>query len=576
LQTIRKLDVQLANQIAAGEVVERPASVVKELLENSLDAGANRIDIEILSGGTSLIRIRDNGSGIPKEQLELALSPHATSKISSLEDLDAIRSFGFRGEALSSICSISKFNLSSRTKNADQGWQAETEGRDMKVNLTPVAVAEGTRIEVRELFFNTPARRRFLRTEKTEYSHIEEVVKKVALANYSVAITLKHNGRISRRFRAAEDLLQKEQRVAAVCGRRFMERSIRLDLEHQGVELSGWLALPDFHKSQTDGQYFYVNNRPVRDKVLNHAIRQAYQDYIPHGRVPAYVLYLSLDPAKVDVNVHPTKHEVRFHDGRFIHDLLVQAIERGLNEGKELIDKEFLATTEHGHSDNVDNNWNSNKEMYLGSDNTSANDNLQHQAYRSLLQAATTNQTYQGVNESSTTDNQSQLQIEGWHYLTRINDQYLLLEKEQQMVLLSVPRLLQQTIELQGADVSSKAEELLFPEIIQCFKESEAESIAGFLDTKGIKSVVFDSRISIEKVPVWMQLLAVKCFSVELIRTLYPKEIQAELQLDKLLSHLPAEREVAKMLLQLLVQHKNLDSLELKTISKEQLLELFE
>ena len=581
MQPIRKLDVQLANQIAAGEVVERPASVVKELLENSLDAGANRIDIEILSGGTSLIRIRDNGSGIPKEQLELALSPHATSKISSLEDLDAIRSFGFRGEALSSICSISKFNLSSRTKNAEQGWQAETEGRDMKVNLTPVAVAKGTRIDVRELFFNTPARRRFLRTEKTEYSHIEEVVKKVALANYSVAITLKHNGRISRRFRAAEDLLQKEQRVAAVCGRRFMERSIRLDLEHQAVELSGWLALPDFHKSQTDGQYFYVNNRPVRDKVLNHAIRQAYQNYIPHGRVPAYVLYLSLDPAKVDVNVHPTKHEVRFHDGRFIHDLLVQAIERGLNEGKELIDREFLAANEQHHTGTVDSNGNSNKGIYLDSDNTSANDNLQHQAYRSLLKAATTNQTYQGVNESGTTDNQSQLQIEGWHYLTRINDQYLLLEKEQQLVLLSVPRLLEQTIKQhsivhQGIDVSSNAEELLFPEIIQCFKESEAESIAGFLDTKGIKSVIFDSRITIEKVPVWMQSFAVKYFCVELIRSLYPKEVKAELQLDKLLTHLPTEQETTKMLLQLLLQHQNLDSLELKKISKEQLLELFE
>jgi len=581
LQPIKKLDVQLANQIAAGEVVERPASVVKELLENCLDAGANRIDIEILSGGTSLIRIRDNGSGIPKEELELALSPHATSKISSLEDLDAIRSFGFRGEALSSICSISKFNLSSRTKNADQGWQAETEGRDMQVKLTPVAVAEGTRIDVRELFFNTPARRRFLRTEKTEYSHIEEVVKKVALANYSVAITLKHNGRMSRRFRAADDLLQKEQRVAAVCGRRFMERSIRLDLEHQGVELSGWLALPDFHKSQTDGQYFYVNNRPVRDKVLNHAIRQAYQEYIPHGRVPAYVLYLSLDPAKVDVNVHPTKHEVRFHDGRFIHDLLVQAIERGLNEGKELIDKEFLETTEQYHSDTVARNSNPDTKVHFGTGSSSENDSLQHQAYRTLLQTATIPQTYQGVNERSTTEKQSELQLDGWRYLTRLNDQYLLLEKEQQLVLLSVPCLLQQSLEnnspeQQGGDTSTKTEVLLFPEILQCLKESDAESIAGFLDKKGIKSVVFDSRISIEKVPVWMKSVAVKNFCVELIRTSYQKEIKTELQLDKLLMHLPTEQEVISMLLQLLIQFKDVDELTLKKISKEQLLELFE
>ncbi|MCP4413064.1 MAG: DNA mismatch repair endonuclease MutL [Gammaproteobacteria bacterium] len=578
---MKKLDVQLANQIAAGEVVERPASVVKELLENSLDAGANRIDIEILSGGTSLIRIRDNGSGIPKEELELALSPHATSKISSLEDLDAIRSFGFRGEALSSICSISKFNLSSRIKNADQGWQAETEGRDMQVKLTPVAVAEGTRIDVRELFFNTPARRRFLRTEKTEYSHIEEVVKKVALANYSVAITLKHNGRISRRFRAADDLLQKEQRVAAVCGRRFMQRSIRLDLEHQGVELSGWLALPDFHKSQTDGQYFYVNNRSVRDKVLNHAIRQAYQEYIPHGRVPAYVLYLSLDPAKVDVNVHPTKHEVRFHDGRFIHDLLVQAIERGLNEGKELIDKEFLETTEQYHSETIARNTYPDTKVHMDTGSSSENDSLQHQAYRTLLQAATIPQTYQGVNEKGISEKQSELQPGDWYYLTRINDQYLLLEKEQQLVLLSVPNLLQQSLEnksleTQGGETSKKTEVLLFPEFLQCFRESDAESIACFLDKKDIKSVVLDSRISIEKVPVWMTSIAVKSFCVELIRSSYQKDIKAELVLDKLLLHLPTEQEIITMLLQLLIQFKDVDSLGLKKISKQQLLELFE
>ncbi len=554
MQPIRKLDTQLANQIAAGEVVERPASVVKELLENSLDAGANRIDIEVISGGTSLIRIRDNGSGIPRQQLELALSPHATSKITSLDDLDDIRSFGFRGEALSSICSISKFSLSSRTIDAEQGWQAQTQGRDMKVTLTPVAVAQGTRIDVRELFFNTPARRRFLRTEKTEFSHIEDVVKKVALANFTVALTLKHNGRMSRRFRAAHDLLQQEQRVAAVCSRKFMQRSIRLDLEHQGVELSGWLALPDYHKSQTDGQYLYVNNRPVRDKVLNHAIRLAYQNYIPQGRVPAYVLFLTINPRKVDINVHPTKHEVRFHDGRFIHDMLVQAVERGLSEGKELLDDKFLDRVEKTTFEY----------MPAGSGAGTVENRQQHQAYCSLLQAAHEPESEKSLTEPAVT---SGLVIGEWQYLTRLDDKHLLLERNEELVLLSIPDLLKDSFEVQKSIHSAAEEKLLFPEIIYCSEQADTTSKIKLLNQFGIHATAGKLTITIEKVPSWLPKNSIKLISYELIKAFCPKQDVS--------GQKNSEQEIANCLLTLLQQSGDMSNLRLKKISKKYLLDFF-
>lgn len=506
MQPIRKLDTQLANQIAAGEVVERPASVVKELLENSLDAGASRIDIEITSGGCGLIRIRDDGCGIPKEQLELALSPHATSKISCLDDLDMIHSFGFRGEALASISSVSRFTLSSRLKDATQGWQAEAEGRDMKVKVTPVAVTEGTRIDVRELFFNTPARRRFLRTEKTEFSHIEDVVKKVALANFEVAITLKHNGRTSRRFRAATDLLQKEQRVAAVCGRQFMQRSIRLELEHEGIKIEGWLALPDYHRSQTDGQYFYVNNRPVKDKVLNHAIRQAYQQFIPEGRVPAYVLFLTMDPRKVDVNVHPTKHEVRFHDARLIHDLLVQSIEQALAEGEELVGNEPPVSKPSQH-----------RGVSIPEYQMSSTDEEQHQAYRSLLQsvhgvaAATGSPAGKEIADSSST---AVYQSSGWYFLTKLDDEQLLLEQAGELVIISVRSLLEQIIEQNRPD--NAAHKLLFPELINCDDIAQAEALSAALEQQGIKTSLSESRLSILQLPAWMTDFPVKLLCLEM------------------------------------------------------------
>ncbi|MEY4640561.1 MAG: mismatch repair protein [Pseudomonadota bacterium] len=327
---IQLLSQRLSNQIAAGEVVERPASVVKELLENSLDAGADRIDIELEQGGVKLVRIRDNGSGVDKDDLPLALSRHATSKISTLDDLEKIISLGFRGEALASISSVSRLNMISRTRSADSAWQVETEGRDMSSTLSPAAHPPGTSVEVRDLFFNTPARRKFLRTEQTEFQRIEDTVKRMALSRFDVQFTLQHNQRVIHRYEKAQSTQEKARRVAQVCGPSFVENSVFIELESNGLKLWGWVSLPTFSRSQPDLQYFYVNGRVIRDKLVSHALKQAYRDVLFHGRHPAFVLYLELEPSVVDVNVHPTKHEVRFRDGRLVHDFLFSALHRAL------------------------------------------------------------------------------------------------------------------------------------------------------------------------------------------------------------------------------------------------------
>lgn len=327
---IRLLDPRLANQIAAGEVVERPASVVKELLENSLDAGARRIELDIEEGGVKLIRVRDDGAGIAEDDLPLALSRHATSKISVLEDLESVASLGFRGEALASISSVSRLCLSTSQEGSVSGWSARSEGRDMETVLAPVGHPRGTTVEVRDLFFNTPARRKFLRTEKTEFNHLEEVVKRQALSRYDVGFSLRHNGRVVHSLKPADSQLEQERRLAAVCGPAFMEQALFIDREAVGLRLWGWVALPSFSRSQADLQHFYVNGRYVRDRLVVHAVRQAYRDVLFHGRHPAFVLYLELAPAAVDVNVHPTKHEVRFRDGRTVHDFIFRTLHKVL------------------------------------------------------------------------------------------------------------------------------------------------------------------------------------------------------------------------------------------------------
>lgn len=333
---IQILPARLANQIAAGEVVERPASVVKELVENSLDAGATRIEVEVEKGGAKLIRIRDNGGGIDRDELTLALSRHATSKVSSLEDLERILSLGFRGEALASISSVSRLVLTSKPPSQEQAWQAMAEGREMDVRLQPASHPDGTTVEVSDLFFNTPARRRFLRTEKTEFGHIDEVVRRIALSRFDLALSLRHNGKPVRQYRAASLPSQQDKRLAAICGPAFMTSALRFDSEHHGLRLWGWLAPPSAARVQPDVQYTYVNGRMMRDKLLNHAVRQAYGDRLPAEGHGAFVLYLELDAAEVDVNVHPAKHEVRFHQARLVHDFVYQALSQALEQGESV------------------------------------------------------------------------------------------------------------------------------------------------------------------------------------------------------------------------------------------------
>ncbi len=326
---IRQLPPQLVNQIAAGEVIERPASIVKELVENSFDAGAGQILIEVEQGGISLIRVRDDGSGIEKEDLPLALSRHATSKIASLADLENVLSMGFRGEALPSISAVAKLSLVSRTKASDCAWRVSADGSESEFHLAPDALPGGTTVEVRDLFYNIPARRKFLRTEKTEFNHLETIVKRLALSRFDVSFVLSHNQRKIVDIDARADAL-KQKRVAWVCGPTFLENALVIDVEASGLRLSGWVGLPTFSRSQGDMQYFYVNGRLVKDKLIAHAVRQAYQDVLMHGRYPVFILYLELDPCRVDVNAHPAKMEVRFRDSRSIHDFLFRSLQRSL------------------------------------------------------------------------------------------------------------------------------------------------------------------------------------------------------------------------------------------------------
>ncbi|MEC6815896.1 DNA mismatch repair endonuclease MutL [Photobacterium toruni] len=335
---IQILPARLANQIAAGEVVERPASVVKELVENSIDAGATRIDIDIEKGGSRLIRIRDNGKGIVKDELGLALSRHATSKIATLDDLEAIVSLGFRGEALASISSVSRLTLTSRTEEQPEAWSAYAEGRDMEVRLKPAAHPVGTTLEVLDLFFNTPARRKFLRTEKTEFTHIDELIKRIALSRFDVAITLRHNGKLIRQYRIAENTLQQERRLAVACGPSFLQHALVVELAHDDLKLSGWICNSQGARSQNDIQYCYVNGRMMKDKLINHAIRQAYESSLRSDQYAAYVLYIEVDPHQVDVNVHPAKHEVRFHQARLVHDFIYQTLHSALQQAADVND----------------------------------------------------------------------------------------------------------------------------------------------------------------------------------------------------------------------------------------------
>ncbi len=391
MSRINLLSQRLANQIAAGEVVERPASVVKELMENSLDAGASRLEIEVEQGGTKQIKIKDDGLGIHKQDLELALSRHATSKITDLEDLENIASLGFRGEALASISSVSRLTMTSKADDDvasnsgdNSGWKVVAQGQEMDVILSPAAHSRGTTVEVRDLFFNTPARKKFLKTEKTEFSRIDEILKRIALSRFDVQFSLTHNQRAIRKLLPAKSDQEKQRRVALVCGPAFVESSVFVEIQGQGLRLWGWVSLPTFSRSQADLQYFYVNGRIIRDKLVTHAVKQAYRDVLFHGRHPAYVLYLELAPSAVDVNVHPTKHEVRFRDSRLVHDFLFSSLHKAL---AELRPSDRLA-------DNAQNNGQESDPFAASPDSNFVAGNFSDQNSLSLAEPASNNYSY--------------------------------------------------------------------------------------------------------------------------------------------------------------------------------------
>jgi len=325
---IQTLSSHLINQIAAGEVIERPASVVKELVENSLDSGATSIDILVEAGGTKLIKVSDNGCGIGQADLPLALSRHATSKIKDLDDLSGIMSLGFRGEALPSIASISRMSITSKTQDDDCAWTIS--GRS-DGDIKPASASTGTSIEVRDIFYNVPARKKFLKTDRTEYSHIEALIKTLMLSHPLVAFKLSHNQKTIYQVAVAKNDEQQRYRIEQICGKSFAESLIPVQAEIEGHELKGWIALPVFSRSQPDYQYFYINGRVIKDKVVNHAVKLAYRDVLFHGRHPAYVCHLTMPPQSVDVNVHPQKHEVRFRESRLIHDFVYRNIHRCLS-----------------------------------------------------------------------------------------------------------------------------------------------------------------------------------------------------------------------------------------------------
>jgi DNA mismatch repair protein MutL len=329
--SIRVLPEQLVHQIAAGEVVERPSSVVKELVENSLDAGAASIEIEVEGGGATLVRVRDDGAGIAADELALALARHATSKIGSIDDLEAVRTLGFRGEALPSIASVSRVKMVSRPQDAPVA-QAVTAVDGAVSGPAPQAHPRGTTVEVRDLFFNVPARRKFLRAERTELGQVERLVERLALSRFDVGFRLMSARRVLADYPPARDERGRDVRVAAVLGDEFIRHALKLDHEGAGMRLRGWFCLPTYARSQADQQHFFLNGRPLRDKLVASAVRLAYRDVLYHGRHPAYVLYLDMDPARVDVNAHPQKLEVRFRDPGLVHDFIFRTLERALAE----------------------------------------------------------------------------------------------------------------------------------------------------------------------------------------------------------------------------------------------------
>ncbi|KGQ45495.1 DNA mismatch repair protein MutL [Gallibacterium anatis] len=540
---IQILPPLLANQIAAGEVVERPASVVKELIENSLDAGADKIQIDIEQSGSRLIRIRDNGYGIAKAEIQLSLVRHATSKIATLDDLENILSLGFRGEALASISSVSRLTLTSRTAEQNEAWQVYAQGQEMDTTIVPASHPVGTTVEVENLFFNTPARRKFLRSDKTEFAHIDEVVKRIALAKPTVHFTLTHNGKLIHQYKAANDTNSQLKRLAAICGNDFTEHALRIDWQYEEMHLQGWVAEPRFFRSQNDFNYSYVNGRMMKDKVILHAVRQAYADYLSPDQYPAFVLFLDLDPTLVDVNVHPTKHEVRFHQARLVHDFILQGVANALAQTSELFAQNDESTmiveaekSQHiaepnahyqptFNTNNVfppafknnrqaagENIFNANNRW--ASTSSSQNDKAAYRQYEKLLQSAHSDEQLSSTSISNNRPNAIESTvIEPSSNLTEQNDErlkvltllpqgYLCLQQQEQLYLLSVQKLQQLHchLQLQQADKSMQA--LLIPTTFQ-LDNSQLDTFhqyQAFFSQAGFQIQRYEQRITITQV----------------------------------------------------------------------------
>ncbi|MDK9559890.1 DNA mismatch repair endonuclease MutL [Gallibacterium anatis] len=540
---IQILPPLLANQIAAGEVVERPASVVKELIENSLDAGADKIQIDIEQSGSRLIRIRDNGYGIAKEEIQLSLVRHATSKIATLDDLENILSLGFRGEALASISSVSRLTLTSRTAEQNEAWQVYAQGQEMDTTIVPASHPVGTTVEVENLFFNTPARRKFLRSDKTEFAHIDEVVKRIALAKPTVHFTLTHNGKLIHQYKAANDTNSQLKRLAAICGNDFTEHALRIDWQYEEMHLQGWVAEPRFFRSQNDFNYSYVNGRMMKDKVILHAVRQAYADYLSPDQYPAFVLFLDLDPTLVDVNVHPTKHEVRFHQARLVHDFILQGVANALAQTTELfaqndktamvveseksqniaepnahyqstlnLDNTFPPAFKNNRQAAGENIFNANNRW--ASTSSSQNDKAAYRQYEKLLQSAHSDEQISSTSISNNRPNAIESTvIEPSSNLTEQNDErlkvltllpqgYLCLQQQEQLYLLSVQKLQQLHchLQLQQADKSMQA--LLIPTTFQ-LDNSQLDTFhqyQAFFSQAGFQIQRYEQRITITQV----------------------------------------------------------------------------
>lgn len=540
---IQILPPLLANQIAAGEVVERPASVVKELIENSLDAGADKIQIDIEQSGSRLIRIRDNGYGIAKAEIQLSLVRHATSKIATLDDLENILSLGFRGEALASISSVSRLTLTSRTAEQNEAWQVYAQGQEMDTTIVPASHPVGTTVEVENLFFNTPARRKFLRSDKTEFAHIDEVVKRIALAKPTVHFTLTHNGKLIHQYKAANDTNSQLKRLAAICGNDFTEHALRIDWQYEEMHLQGWVAEPRFFRSQNDFNYSYVNGRMMKDKVILHAVRQAYADYLSPDQYPAFVLFLDLDPTLVDVNVHPTKHEVRFHQARLVHDFILQGVANALAQTTELfaqndktamvveseksqniaepnahyqstlnLDNTFPPAFKNNRQAAGENIFNANNRW--ASTSSSQNDKAAYRQYEKLLQSAHSDEQISSTSISNNRPNAIESTViepssnlieqndERLKVLTLLPQGYLCLQQQEQLYLLSVQKLQQLHchLQLQQADKSMQA--LLIPTTFQLDNSqlNTFHQYQAFFSQAGFQIQRYEQRITITQV----------------------------------------------------------------------------